>query len=1227
MSNQHISSTLIVSTTIAILTVMVYYDKELSHILAFMLGVLFAAVISDSFAFDIIKSETLWLNMGYWEDENATFERACQHLLEHVIESLNLKEASTLIDFGYGCGDQDAYISSLYPQLSITGVTLESVHSQIAKARFGHITAIRFVTGDAADPLSWKDASNRAVVIEPCMYDVALALDSAYHFRNREGWLKVTYRQLKKGGRLAVGDVILGDGASKGGIWTRIIVSAFCLLAGVPSENLASLETYRKHWEHSGYLHVEIQDISSRVFPGLSRFIKRHRQSMKDVVNDNRRWRRYTGVSELLDFIHERRILSSNRGMRETKPSAPGISAATDLLKSGAASRSTATRPLTSTKPATSASVEKSSNFPGCSYQNPVREASGDHNASRKHAPAMASSTKPHTSRQHLAEKAHELVQTAEVISASLREIQGNLNEPDDQLVSTDTRNMDIKIGTPELPVPLLIPVSTQILGKNNNGDRDQQRSIITHQAQASRPTSPARSNLSAIFGTSPKRDPPEPILPLSTPISPSRHNVAPLDQDLEMAKRQLNFLARESRQLRLQCEEHPKRFVGDDVRPSGGIVSDLVNRVKALEGESRRAKARNIHIPKPNPSATSTRIATVAGKIDAENRSDGFLKARVAQLESDCSALRDQLAQSVASTASAARQAQEVSANVIQTNAVIEANAYDMLQHSYHDLSIKCSRQAKEMAAMTEQNEILRKENRRLVDIERELTNKIVNNAMGIGRDGSQGSKGDYSVLLTAVDTEMTRIKSITANMPSADPSFPLSDPSIPVLALLTPLATVRRLATSTPSPQAPVIVLSDIVSAISTAITASVSLIEEGKNIGDRIRRIKAESSILQQETDLTLRAIEDERRMHVARLSAELERAKSEIAKLQRIIAREEEDDDSDLLNLYDDAIKQSKITKLKQEIEEYKADNTRLKQALVLAEASNGGVESEAVLAVKRARDDAESRVEDERLKNKKAAELIRTLKDEVGRLRMSGGGGAGVRASGPSTAEMNALLRENEETLAKLDQLNQVIEEHMEQARILKEENSCLRDQLKRSRDKQKLFGRLEKEAKELETNQVELITALQDYERQYQAIIGLCSVTDPSILVETTRAPGSPNGLNIVSPHPRPFHPKFARLHQQYASAAHSLERAQNRMGELGKEAELHGTRMAELARELAVRGDEVVRSRDEARKAKEEVTSERDKRTRLESKLRRIANGVQPLLTQLTGAPSIRAT
>ena len=179
----------------------------------------------------------------------------------------------------------------------------------------------------------------------------------------------------------------------------------------------------------------------------------------------------------------------------------------------------------------------------------------------------------------------------------------------------------------------------------------------------------------------------------------------------------------------------------------------------------------------------------------------------------------------------------------------------------------------------------------------------------------------------------------------------------------------------------------------------------------------------------------------------------------------------------------------------------------------------------------------------------------------------------------------------------------------------------MKDQLRRSREKHKIFGRLEKEAKELEAHQVEFITALQDYERQYQAIVGICAVTDPSVLVEASIAPGSPNGMQnnmlAVSPHPRNFHPKFARLHQQYASAAHSLERAQNRLGELGREAELHGARMAELARELGTRGEEVIRLRDESRKAKEEATNEKDKRTRLEAKLQRIFNGAQPLLTK----------
>ncbi|TPX31835.1 hypothetical protein SmJEL517_g04898 [Synchytrium microbalum] len=898
--------------------------------------------------------------------------------------------------------------------------------------------------------------------------------------------------------------------------------------------------------------------------------------------------------------------------MREATKSSVSASALTQDLSKPAASKSRTSTKASSLKPSFSTSSAKREHH---TTTIPTPSATSNH---------IVKSASTLESQKRLAEQ---LVEAAQHISSTLTEIESDIKH-DEEGVPVPIK---FKIHSTE---PLLVPIHTQMLTRPNNISMDVPLRSITPQTlqTASRPPSPSRPNPSAIFTSPPRRTDGETVLPISRSTSPYAVPPPPIDEDPEIMKRQLHHLDRENKQLRMQVELekeniHLRQQVGEVPAASEGVVFALVDRVKALEGEQRRAKARSIVIPVPRQKSTTSNVTsnTTGSKqsnsiqpgTDLTQRSDGFLKARVAQLESDCDTLREQLAASVASAASTAKQAQAVSANANVTNAMIEANAYDILQRSYHELSMKSSRQAKEMAAMMEQNEILRKENRRLLEVERELTRKVVSG----GVPNNSNSNEDSGILVHSIDTEMARIKTITASLPPADSAFPLSDLGPPLVSLLSPLTTMRRLATT--SNNTPVVsVLSDVTSAIATVITACAALNDESKCISDRIRRIKTESLMLREETDLTLRAIEDEKRMHVERICVELEGARAEILRLKRSRrngsnSNQDQQDETTDTAVFDDTTKGDYIATLKQELEDWRADNSRLKNALALAEAS-GGVGSEAVLAARRARDDAESKVEDERLKNKKAAELVRTLKDEIARYK-NGGQGVAAANGGGNSSDMAMLLRENDETQAKLGQLNTVLEEHVEQARQLKEENNSLRENLKRAKDKQKMFGRLEKEAKELEHNQIELVTALQDYERQYQAIIGLCSVTDPSILVEAAGC-SSPqhNNTSIIHPHPRSFHPKFARLHQQYASAAHSLERATARVGELSKESELHGRRMAELAKEASSRGDEVVRLREDMRKVKEEVLSERDTRARLESRLQRIASGFQPLLSGL---------
>ncbi|TPX31836.1 hypothetical protein SmJEL517_g04899 [Synchytrium microbalum] len=317
--------------SLGLVLIAIYYHLDYSHVVTFGCGIVFAALVVESAFFDVLRGiieylftpstynygldhavlnarvDSLWLNMGLWTSDEMSFQEATQGLLRKVVESLNLKKAHTLVDFGYGCGDQDNWLSTNYPNLSITGVTLEPSHVSAARSRF-RSPNLSFLIGDAADPSTWRDEYKSAVPVKPEQFDAALSLDSAYHYNTRKAWLAITYGMLRKGGRLAIGDIIIGPGAQSS-FWNRCVVNLFCILAGVPMDNLISEDVYKRNLEDVGFVEVQVVNISDQVLPGMSKFLMRHKGYMENVVSIPYRWRRYESLSGFLAFVYGKDIL------------------------------------------------------------------------------------------------------------------------------------------------------------------------------------------------------------------------------------------------------------------------------------------------------------------------------------------------------------------------------------------------------------------------------------------------------------------------------------------------------------------------------------------------------------------------------------------------------------------------------------------------------------------------------------------------------------------------------------------------------------------------------------------------------------------------------------------------------------------------------------------------------------------------------------------------------
>ncbi|KAF8455228.1 hypothetical protein BGX38DRAFT_1267495 [Terfezia claveryi] len=91
--------------------------------------------------------KTMWMNMGYWKDTDS-FPKASENLLKYLLKKAGIIEppgkvtrdrSISILDLGFGCGDQTLYLTSQLPQniyvTSYVGITLSKVQYSFAKKR------------------------------------------------------------------------------------------------------------------------------------------------------------------------------------------------------------------------------------------------------------------------------------------------------------------------------------------------------------------------------------------------------------------------------------------------------------------------------------------------------------------------------------------------------------------------------------------------------------------------------------------------------------------------------------------------------------------------------------------------------------------------------------------------------------------------------------------------------------------------------------------------------------------------------------------------------------------------------------------------------------------------------------------------------------------------------------------------------------------------------------
>lgn len=232
----------------------------------------------------------------------------------------NVVNTLSIIDLGFGCGDQCLYIKDVLDNQrqrkrdkqgrgllkAYIGITLESPHFCIAQERLGlqqsNTNAVfEIYCADAGRPASWTLEIRNAVSLACQTNDEKrdhenwlLGLDTLIHFQPSR-WPVIEYANRKLGASLMAYDLCIAENLSVG---QRIILRLMAFFGQSPFANWVTIQEYRERLVVAGYARerIVIRDISEHVFDPLAGFLRKREVELEQYGLSIGRFRYAAGM-------------------------------------------------------------------------------------------------------------------------------------------------------------------------------------------------------------------------------------------------------------------------------------------------------------------------------------------------------------------------------------------------------------------------------------------------------------------------------------------------------------------------------------------------------------------------------------------------------------------------------------------------------------------------------------------------------------------------------------------------------------------------------------------------------------------------------------------------------------------------------------------------------------------------------------------------------------------